>query len=106
MEYSRSYLKGVEEFAIECSICKILGTELVGFCSDEGVQIYGGMGFSAEAPMEKIYRDVRVARIYEGTNEINRMLIVRMIMKKFVSKFFNQLKSKDYSELDAVDHFD
>ena len=64
------------------------------------------MGFSAEAPMEKIFRDVRVSRIYEGTNEINRMLIVRMIFKKFVSKFFNQLKSKDYSELDAVDHYD
>ena len=65
------------------------------------------MGFSAEAPMEKIFRDVRVSRIYEGTNEINRMLIARMIFKKFISKFMNQLApGKEYNEHDALLHYE
>lgn len=82
-DYQKAYLKGIEEFAIECSIIKVLGTENVNFCSDEGIQIYGGMGYSKEAPMEKFYRDVRVSRIYEGTNEINRMIVTRMLFKRF-----------------------
>ena len=77
-----AYLKGIEEYAIECSIVKVLGSETIQFCSDEGVQIYGGMGYSADAPMEAAYRDARITRIYEGTNEINRMLLVGMILKK------------------------
>ncbi len=105
LDSSRSYLQGIEEYAIECSICKVLGTECVNFCANEGVQIYGGMGFSADAPMEKIYRDVRVTRIYEGTNEINRMLIVRMLFKRHISRYTNKFSSKDYNELDVVDHF-
>ena len=104
MDSARSYLQGIEEYAIECSICKILGTECVNFCADESVQIYGGMGFSADAPVEKIYRDVRVTRIYEGTNEINRIQIVRMLSRKYVSKYFNKFKSKDFNELDAIQH--
>jgi len=75
-------LKGVEEYAIECSILKVAVSEDVQHTADEGVQIYGGMGFSAEAPMEKAWRDARIARIYEGTNEINRMLAVGMLVKK------------------------
>ena len=75
-------LKGVEEYAIECSILKVAVSEDVQATTDEGIQIFGGMGFSAEAPMEKAWRDARIARIYEGTNEINRMLSVGMLVKK------------------------
>jgi len=78
----KAHLKGIEEYAIECSIVKVLGSETIQFCSDEGIQIYGGMGYSADTPMEAAYRDARIARIYEGTNEINRMLLVGMILKK------------------------
>ena len=82
MSPQESKLKGVEEYAIECAIMKVHGSELIDFTSDEGIQIYGGMGFSADTPMEAFYRDARIARIYEGTNEINRMLIVGMLLKK------------------------
>jgi len=82
MDHQKAHLKGVEEYAIECSIVKVLGSETIQFCSDEGIQIYGGMGYSGDTPMEAAYRDARIARIYEGTNEINRMLLVGMILKK------------------------
>ncbi len=75
-------LKGVEEYAIECSILKVAVSEDVQNCADEGIQIFGGMGFSEETPMEAAWRDARIARIYEGTNEINRMLCVGMLVKK------------------------
>ncbi|NMH27345.1 acyl-CoA dehydrogenase [Flavobacterium sp. SE-s28] len=75
-------LKGVEEYAIECSILKVAVSEDVQHCSDEGIQIFGGMGFSEETPMESAWRDARISRIYEGTNEINRMLAVGMLVKK------------------------
>ena len=75
-------LKGVEEFAIECSILKVSVSEDVQNCADEGIQIFGGMGFSKETPMESAWRDARITRIYEGTNEINRMLSVGMLVKK------------------------
>jgi len=75
-------LKGVEEFAIECSILKVAVSEDVQACADEGIQIYGGMGFSKDTPMESSWRDARITRIYEGTNEINRMLSVGMLVKK------------------------
>ena len=75
-------LKGVEEYAIECSILKVAVSEDVQNCADEGIQIFGGMGFSEETPMESAWRDARIARIYEGTNEINRMLSVGMLVKK------------------------
>lgn len=80
--HQEAELKGVEEYAIECSILKVAVSEDVQSCTDEGVQIFGGMGFSADAPMEKAWRDARIARIYEGTNEINRMLAVGMLVKK------------------------
>ncbi len=77
-----SELKGVEEFALECSIIKVAISEDMQICADEGVQIFGGMGFSAEVPVESAWRDARIGRIYEGTNEINRMLIIGMLLKK------------------------
>ena len=75
-------LKSIEEYAIECSILKVVLSENVQSCSDEGIQIFGGMGYSAELPMESAWRDARITRIYEGTNEINRILSVGMLVKK------------------------
>lgn len=80
--HQEAELKGVEEYAIECSILKVAVSEDVQQTTDEGIQIFGGMGFSADAPMEKAWRDARIARIYEGTNEINRMLSVGLLVKK------------------------
>ena len=80
--HQEAELKGVEEYAIECSILKVAVSEDVQSCADEGIQIFGGMGFSKDTPMEAAWRDARIARIYEGTNEINRMLSVGMLIKK------------------------
>jgi alkylation response protein AidB-like acyl-CoA dehydrogenase len=82
ISHQEAELKGVEEFAIECSILKVAVSEDVQNCADEGIQVYGGMGFSEDTPMESAWRDARIARIYEGTNEINRMLAVGMLIKK------------------------
>jgi len=79
---SEAKLKAMEQFAIECAIAKVHGSEVLDYIVDQGVQIYGGMGYSADAPMERAYRDARISRIYEGTNEINRMLMVGMVLKR------------------------
>ena len=82
MNHQEAELKGVEEFAVECSILKVFVSDLAQNSADEGIQIYGGMGFSEDTPMEAAWRDSRISRIYEGTNEINRLLAVGMLIKR------------------------
>ncbi len=101
-------LKGVEEFAIECSILKVAVSEDIQNCTDEGIQILGGMGFSEDTPMESAWRDARIARIYEGTNEINRMLSVGMLVKKAMKGHVDLLgpAMKVAEELMGIPSFD
>ncbi|MEC3876315.1 acyl-CoA dehydrogenase family protein [Chryseobacterium salviniae] len=82
MNHQEAELKGVEEFAVECSILKVFVSDLAQHTADEGIQVYGGMGFSEDTPMEAAWRDSRISRIYEGTNEINRLLSVGMLIKR------------------------
>ncbi|WKS94388.1 acyl-CoA dehydrogenase family protein [Riemerella columbina] len=82
MNHQEAELKGVEEFAVECSILKVFVSDILQQAADEGIQIFGGMGFSEDTPMEAAWRDARISRIYEGTNEINRLLSVGMLIKK------------------------
>ena len=106
--HQEAELKGVEEYAIECSILKVAVSEHVQSTTDEGIQIFGGMGFSADAPMEKAWRDARISRIYEGTNEINRMLAVGMLVKKAMKGHIDLLgpATKVGEELMGIPSFD
>ena len=82
MSKGQATLKGIEQFAAECAMLKVAGSECLDYIVDEAVQMYGGMGYSAESPVERAYRDARINRIFEGTNEINRMLTVDMILRR------------------------
>jgi alkylation response protein AidB-like acyl-CoA dehydrogenase len=106
--HQEAELKGVEEYAIECSILKVAVSEDVQNCADEGIQIFGGMGFSEDTPMESAWRDARIARIYEGTNEINRMLSVGMLIKKAMKGHLDLLgpASKVQEELMGIPSFE
>jgi alkylation response protein AidB-like acyl-CoA dehydrogenase len=79
---SQTMLKAVEEFAVECSMVKVYGSEVLGYAADEGVQIHGGYGFHQDYAVERAYRDSRINRLFEGTNEINRLLITGMLVKR------------------------
>lgn len=85
-------LKGVEEYAIEAALLKVFCSEAIQNCTDEGIQIFGGMGFSKDSLMESAWRDARITRIYEGTNEINRLLSVSMMIKKALKGELDLLK--------------
>ena len=101
---NKSELKALELFSVECAICKVYGSEILDYVVDEGVQIYGGMGFSEEVPMARAYRDARISRIYEGTSEINRLLILGILLKRSVKNeidLFNESK-KVLNELMSV----
>ena len=91
----------IAKFALEASINKVYGSEALGFVADEGVQIHGGYGYVQEYPIEQIYRDCRIFRIFEGTNEINRLLIPRVLIKKALTEEYNLIeKAKEFqSEL-------
>lgn len=106
--HQEAELKGVEEYAIECSILKVAVSEHAQKCTDEGIQIFGGMGFSEETPIESAWRDARIARIYEGTNEINRMLSVGMLIKKAMKGHVDLLgpATAVANELTSIPSFD
>jgi alkylation response protein AidB-like acyl-CoA dehydrogenase len=108
--YYEEYLRGIEEYASECAISKVFCSEVLARTVDEVVQIHGGYGFVSEYPAERFYRDERINRIYEGTNEINRLLIPGMILRKAMKgqlplqseamKAFESLMTPSFDELD------
>lgn len=81
---SEEVLRAIEEYAVECSIIKVAGTETLSYCADESVQVFGGNGYSKDYPVERAYRDARINRIFEGTNEINRLIISGQLLRKAV----------------------
>jgi alkylation response protein AidB-like acyl-CoA dehydrogenase len=107
LTHEQAILKGVEQFAPEAAMLKVNGSEVLDYVVDEGVQVYGGMGYSADAPMERAYRDSRINRIFEGTNEINRMLTVDMMLKRAMKGELNLMEpaGKVLQELMSIPDF-
>jgi alkylation response protein AidB-like acyl-CoA dehydrogenase len=113
--YYEEYQKGIEEYAPECAIAKVYCSEALAHVVDEVVQIHGGYGFTSEYPAERFYRDERINRIFEGTNEINRLLIPGMILKRAMKgelplqsesmKAFESLMTPSFPDLDENDPF-
>jgi alkylation response protein AidB-like acyl-CoA dehydrogenase len=79
---SEAVLRAIEDYAIECSIIKVAGSETLGYCADEAVQVFGGNGYSKDYPVERAYRDARINRIFEGTNEINRLIMSGQLLRR------------------------
>jgi len=94
-DYPKEVMKRIREYAVECSILKVYGSELLDYTVDEAVQIYGGYGFVSEYPVERYYRDSRINRLFEGTNEINRIVITGMLMRNALEGKLPLLKEID-----------
>lgn len=114
-DYYERYQQAIEDYSVECAIVKVFCSEVLAEVVDEVVQIHGGYGFTAEYPAERFYRDERINRIFEGTNEINRLLIPGMVLRKAMKgelplqkeamKAFESLMTPSFEELDANDPF-
>ena len=104
MERTQAYLQAIGEYAMEAAILKVLGSESQDYIVDEAVQVHGGMGFSAEMPVDRCYRDSRINRIFEGTNEINRLVCADMLLKQ-AKKADSVIFAKAKEIYDSIDSF-